>query len=143
MTSRLFVIDTNVLVAGLLTGDLASPTVSVLDAMLGGSLPYLLSPALLKEYRTVLLRPKLRSAHGLTEAQIDTFLTEIVANAIWREPPPDAVHAPPDPSDIHLWALLASEASSVLVTGDRLLLENPRAGSSVVQPAGLASFFRY
>lgn len=142
MMPRLFIIDTNVLIAGLITSDPASPTAYILDAMLNGSLPYLLSPALLEEYRTVLLRPKPHRAHDLGEAQIDTLLTEIAANAIWREPPNDAVHTAPDPGDDHLWALLASEPSSVLVTGDRLLLENPRPGSSIVQPAGCAHFFR-
>jgi predicted nucleic acid-binding protein len=82
MSLRLFIIDTNVLVAGLITGDPASPAARIQDAMLGGGLPYLLSPALLEEYRAVLLRPKLRRAHGLTEIEIDTLLTEIVANAI-------------------------------------------------------------
>ncbi len=141
--SRLFIIDTNVLVAGLITGDAASPTAVILDTMLSGSLPYLLSPALLEEYRAVLLRPKLRRTHGLTETQIDTLLTEIVANAIWREPPNDAVHPAPDPGDDHLWALLANDSSCVLVTGDRLLLDNPRASSSVVSPSEYAHFFRH
>lgn len=140
--SRLFIIDTNVLVAGLITSDAASPTAVILDAMLSGSLPYLLSPALLEEYRAVLLRPKLRRTHGLTETQIDTLLTEIVANAIWREPPNDAVHPAPDPGDDHLWALLANDSSCVLVTGDRLLLENPRPGSAVVSPSECSHFFR-
>lgn len=139
MIRRIFIIDTNVLVAGLITSDPTSPTVNILDTMLDGSLPFLLSPALLTEYRTVLLRPKLLRIHGLTESQIDTLLTEITANAIWREPPHDAAHSAPDSNDEHLWALLASEPSSVLVTGDRLLLENPRPGSSVVTPAGCIS----
>jgi len=142
MMPRLCIIDTNVLIAGLITSESNSPTANILDAMLNGSLPYLLSPALLEEYRAVLLRPKLRRAHGLSEAQIDTLLTEIVANAVWREPPKDAVHTAPDPGDDHLWALLASEPSSVLVTGDQLLLETPRPGSSIVLPAGCAHFFR-
>lgn len=141
--SRLFIIDTNVLVAGLITSDAASPTAVILDAMLSGSLPYLLSPALLEEYRAVLLRPKLRRTHGLTETQIDTLLTEIVANAIWREPPNDAVHTAPDPGDDHLWALLANESPCILVSGDRLLLENPRPSSSVVSPSECAHFFRH
>lgn len=142
MIARLFIIDTNVLAAGLITSDSTSPTARIVDAMLDGHLPCLLSPALLEEYRSVLLRPKLRRAHCLSEAEIDMLLTEITANAVWREPPDDAVHPAPDSGDDHLWALLASEPSSVLVTGDRLLLEKPRPGSTIVAPAESAGFFR-
>ena len=142
MLLNLFIIDTNVLVAGLISSDPASPTVNILDSMLDGSLVYLLSPALLTEYRTVLLRPKLARIHGLSENQIDTLLTEITANAIWREPPHDAAHTAPDSGDDHLWALLAGEPTSVLITGDRLLLENPRPGNSVVTPAHFVQFFQ-
>lgn len=137
-----FIIDTNVLVAGLLTGDPASPTARILDAMLDGSLPCLLSLALLAEYRAVLLRPKLCRAHGLDETGIDTLLSEITANAIWREPTNDAVDAAPDPGDDHLWALLASEPVALLVSGDRLLLENPRPGSAIVSPAACMDFLQ-
>lgn len=135
MTPRLFIIDTNVVVAGLITAQASSPTAIVLDAMLDGRVLYLLSPALLREYRAVLLRPKLAQVHGLDEAEVDTFLVEIAANAIWREPVDDAANPAPDPQDAHLWALLAGEPAAILVTGDRLLLENPRPGSSIVTPS--------
>lgn len=136
---RLFIIDTNVLVAGLISSEPTSPTAKILDAMLEGGFLYVVSPALLAEYRAVLLRPKLRHAHGVTEAEIDTLLTEIAANALWREPGADAKHEAPDPGDDHLWALLASEPRAVFVTGDRLLLEKPWPGSSIITPAGCVS----
>lgn len=134
MTPGFFIVDTNVLVAGLITGQAASPTAVVVDAMLDGRLVYMLSPALLQEYRSVLLRPQLTRMHGLSEMEIDALLTEIVANAVWREPPDDDAHTAPDPQDRHLWALLACEPAVVLVTGDRLLIERPRPGSFVVSP---------
>lgn len=90
----------------------------------------------------MLLRPKLCRAHGLDEAEVDTLLTEITANAVWREPANDATHAASDPGDDHLWALLASELAAVLVSGDRLLLENPRPGSAIVSPTGCLDFLR-
>ncbi len=132
---RLFVIDTNVFIAGLITRDAASPTARILSIMLDGQLAYLLSPALLHEYRVVLLRPKLQRLHGLADESVDTLLTEVVANAMWRDPVADSSHAAPDPEDGHLWALLAHDPTAVLVTGDRLLLENPRPGSQVILPA--------
>jgi len=141
MSNRVFIIDTNVLVAGLITDELQSPTSKVLDAMLNGSLFYLLSPALLREYRNVLLRPRISRLHGLIEPEIDQLLSEIAANAIWREVKSDTNHKSPDPQDAHLWALLASEPGAILITGDRLLIEKPRTQSSLISPATWAEHF--
>lgn len=132
MTPSVFVVDTNVVVAGLVTATNDSPVAAILDEMLSGTLLYLLSPALLKEYRSVLLRPKLTKLHGLSESQVDQLLVEITANGIWREP---TVGLPaPDRNDDHLWALLGDFPGSVLITGDRLLQGNPPAGNTVVSP---------
>jgi putative PIN family toxin of toxin-antitoxin system len=141
MSVRVFIVDTNVMVAGLITSDHLSPTVKILDAMLDGSLFFLLSSDLLNEYRDVLLRPRLPTCHGLNEMEIDLLLSEITANAIWREPTPDKNHLSPDPQDVHLRALLASEASAILITGDKRLIENPRPQSSVLSPATWAEHF--
>lgn len=135
----IFIIDTNVLVAGLITGRRDSPTAGILDAMLDGRLLYLLSPDLLSEYRNVLLRPKLVRLHALDETEIDTLLTEITANAIWHEPSPNSGQPAPDPNDAHLWDLLAVEPTALLVTGDQLLLENPGAHGAVITPAQCAA----
>lgn len=139
MTLPIFVIDTNVLVAGLITADPHSATVRIVDAMLSGKLFFLLSPALLREYRDVLLRPKLARRHQLTPENIDQLLAEVVANALWREPDTLLRSAPPDPGDTHLWALLASEPGAILVTGDRLLLENPPPDNAVISVANGAA----
>ena len=138
MSSRLFVIDTNVVVAGLITAQPSSPTVRILDAMFDGRVLFLLSPELLREYRLVLLRPGLARLHGLDEQQIDTILTELTANALWREPDQDRAESAPDPGDDHLWALLASETDATLVTGDRLLLEQPRSKGAVITASACA-----
>lgn len=139
MTLPVFVIDTNVLVAGLIAADTGSPTVRVVDAMLAGEVIFLVSPALLREYRTVLLRPKLVRLHRLTVEEIDRLLEEIVANALWREPDAPVRDTPPDPGDTHLWELLAGDPGAILVTGDRLLLENPPATHSVITVAECAA----
>ncbi len=132
MTPTVFVVDTNVVVAGLITGSSRSPVALLLDAMLSGTLLYLLSPELLDEYRAVLLRPKLTRLHGLAEAEVDRLLVELAANAMWREPNPAS--PAPDRGDDHLWALLGAFSGSVLITGDRLLLEQPPASGSVISP---------
>jgi putative PIN family toxin of toxin-antitoxin system len=146
--TRLVVVDTNVLVAALLTPQTDSPTARTLDAMLNGSLMFLLSPDLLVEYRAVLLRPKLAQRHGLTETEVDELLAAITANAIWRELPAASLlsgnpapltgssteHFPPDAGDAHLWALLAGEPAAVLITGDLLLLNKPYPNRVLMQP---------
>lgn len=137
MTPPVFVVDTNVVVAGLLSASPCSPVALILDAMLAGTLVYLLSPPLLAEYRSVLLRPKLTRRHGLAESEVDAVLAELAANAMWREP--SGGPSAPDPGDDHLWALLHAHAGSTLITGDRALLEAPTATGSVIGPGAWAN----
>ena len=131
MIPRLLIIDANVLVAGILSNNIDSPTARIVNAMLDGRIMHLLSPALLQEYREVLLRPKLRKLHGLSKAEVDQILSEITANAIWREPAES--HSTPDPGDDHLWSLLQS-TDAILVTGDQVLLNNPPRAASTILP---------
>jgi len=131
------VIDTNVLVAGLLTRDAKSPPARVLEGMLRGRFPYLLSPALLAEYRSVLLRSRIRSRHGLAADEVDRLLEDLVAGAVWREP--KAQVSAPEPGDDHVWALVACHPGTALVTGDRLLLDNPPPGIPVLTPGRFLS----
>jgi putative PIN family toxin of toxin-antitoxin system len=126
------VIDTNVVVAGLLTPNNQSPPARILDGMLNGRFIYLLSPDLLAEYRLVLLRPAIISRHGLSAEEVDDLLEDLAAGAVWREPAKEATA--PDPGDNHLWALLACYPKTALVTADRLLLENPPPGTKILAP---------
>ena len=126
------VIDTNVVVAGLLTADADSPTAKILDGMCRAVFPFLLSTALLTEYREVLLRKKIRSLHGLSEREVNSLLTTLAANAIIREP--KFRGGAPDTKDAHVWSLVQSEPGCVLVTGDRALLEHQPFPSAVLSP---------
>ena len=128
------VVDTNVVVSGLLTRDDRAPTARILDGMLRGAFQFLLSTDLLAEYRAVLLRPAISARHGLNELEVDAVLTTVATNAAVREP---AAGSPPgpDPGDEHLWALLATDSRAVLVTGERLLLRKPPPGASGTSPA--------
>jgi putative PIN family toxin of toxin-antitoxin system len=130
------VIDTNVVVAGLLTIRVESPTARILDGMCKGAFPFLLSTALLAEYREVLLRKKIRTLHALSERDVDALLTVLAANAIVREPEPRT--GAPDTNDDHLWSLVQSEANCVLVTGDQVLAKSPPPSSTVLQPRQFA-----
>ena len=126
------IVDTNVVVAGLLTANDASPVARILDGMLVAAFPFVLSEALLAEYRTVLVRPSLRKLHGLTVTEVETILTDLAQHAIVLAP----VAAPlaPDPGDQLLWELLAARADLVLVTGDKLLLQDVGMQGRVISP---------
>lgn len=47
---------------------------------------FVVSEALLAEYRTVLLWPKLCKLHGLTEPEVDIILTDLAYHAIVLAP---------------------------------------------------------
>jgi len=137
MISGPAVIDTNVVVSGVLTRLSVSPTARILDGMLAGRFRYLLSVELLAEYREVLLRPKIVRRHGLSEAEVDTILTEIAANgiALELEPPRKSRR---ERGDAHLWELLAAGPSAFLVTGDQKLIDEPAGDTRVMTARAFA-----
>ena len=65
------IVDTNVIVAGLLIHSEASPAARLLNGMLASAFSFVVSEALLAEYRTVLLRRPLRQLHGLSHATLN------------------------------------------------------------------------
>ena len=132
MSRQAVIVDTNVVVAGLLTGNEASPVVRTLDGMLAAAFPFVVSEALLAEYRTVLVRPNLRKLHGLAVAEVDVILTDLAQHAIVLAP---ALAPPaPNPGDQLLWELLATRASLLFVTGDKLLLTDIGMRGRVISP---------
>lgn len=133
MSRLVCIVDTNVVVAGLLTADDTSPVARVLDGMLAAAFPFALSEALLAEYRAVLLRPRLKKLHGLPVADIESLLTDLAQHAIVLTP--GAAPAAPDPGDQFLWDLLAAKEALVLVTGDKRQLREPAMRGRVVSPA--------
>lgn len=134
------IIDTNVVIAGLLTDRADSPVARILDGMLAATFPFVLSEPLLAEYYAVLRRPALRKAHGLSPAEIDIILVDIAHRAIVLEP----VAAPPapEPGDQHLWSLLAARDDLMLVTGDKLLRQDADMASRILLPAEFVERWR-
>ena len=124
-------------VAGLLTAHEASPVARILDGMLAAAFPFVVSEALLAEYRTVLVRPGLHKLHGLTVAEVEAILTDIAQYAIVLAP----VAGPPapDPGDQLLWGLLAARADLQLVTGAKLLLRDEGMHGRVMTPQAFVS----
>jgi len=138
VTVPVVVVDTNVVGSGLLTPDPGAPTASIVDSMLTGEIRVLLSVDLLAEYREVLLRPAIRSRHGLEESEIDAILTAIAENAVVCEPA-DPPTPPPDSGDHHLWSILAARRDAVLVTGDLALLDGAPSWAKVISPRDCVS----
>ncbi len=145
--SGFVVIDTNVLVSGMVRGRATSPPRQIVEAMIGGHLRFLLSDALIREYRRVLLRESIAQRHGLSEAEVDGVLLEIVVNATMREinapgMGDSSVSAGKDsvpPGDAHVAALLRSAPGCVLVTGDGRLADAVRSWCEAVTPAAFAA----
>ena len=135
--SRPAIIDTNVVVAGLLTGQVQSPVARILDGMLGGAFVFVLSEALIAEYRAVLMRPKLRKLHGLSVAEIEAIIVDLVRPAVVLQP--QAAAEAPEPGDQLLWDLLACRPDLILVTGDKLLLQSHDMGGRILTPHAFCS----
>lgn len=133
MTSPLVVVDTNVLVAGLLTRDATAPTARIVDAMLRGAIRFLLSEELLSEYRSVLLRPAIARAHALSAEEVDEILIRLAANGTVRLAAEARAGAA---DDAHLVALLDQEAGARLVSGDAAALR--RADRRGLSPRAFA-----
>lgn len=126
------ILDTNVVVSGLLTSDPEAPTARILDELLAGRLRIVLSMDLLSEYRTVLVRPAIRRRHGLSEEEVDDLLAEITALAAFRQTPPASEAE--RRKDEHLLRLLSAEPGAVLVTGDERLRAGLPSGTNALSP---------
>ena len=132
MSRQAVIIDTNVVVADLLTSHVTSPAARIVDGMLAAAFPFVVSEALLAEYRAVLVRPALRKLHGLTVTELELLLTDIAQHAIVL--PPGAGSPAPDPGDQLLWDLLAARADLLLITGEKALQDDAAMRARVLSP---------
>jgi len=135
----LALVDTNVVVSGVLAGVGESPNRRILDAMVAGTLRFVLSEALLVEYRQVLLRPAIAQRHRLTAVEVDVLLEALVVNASIREPLLVHEGDPQIAGDEHLVALLRAVPEAVLITGDHQLAQAVGPRYTVATPAMFAS----
>ncbi len=122
------VLDTNVLVAGLLSA--TGPPAWILDAILAGELELVLDAAIRREYEEVLRRPEFRFAAANLDAllaAIDHVAFLVTAAPPLPEPPPDADDEP--------FLSVALDSGSVLVTGNvRHFPARARRGALVRTP---------
>jgi len=120
MTAPLALVDTNVVVSGVLTSTKGAATAVIVDGMLSARFPFVLSEDLLVEYRAVLCRPAIRRLHGLSPGEVDTILEDIVRNGRLRDvlPVPEIRRSR---EDEHILRLLETAPRPILVTGDQAL----------------------
>jgi len=130
------VLDTNVLVAGLLSA--AGPPAWIVEAVLAGDLDLAFNAAIRQEYEDVLLRPEFRFSKPRVEALlavVDRFGLWVAAVPPWRV-------ALPDPDDEPFLGV-AAVTGSVLVTGNlRHFPARCREGVSVLTPRELVDRIR-
>lgn len=126
------VLDSGVYVSAAISG-VGAPA-QLLGAAIEGRIVLLVSTLLVSELRDVLSRPKLRRWLTLEDAQTFVEGVELVAEAV-PDPPPDAcAGACRDPDDDYLVALAEVHAATLLVSGDKDLLEVDRPGLDVRTP---------
>jgi len=122
------VMDTNVLVSGLLTPH--SPAATLIRLIVQGSIRLVFDERMLAEYREVLTRPKF----GFGLEQIEDFLAQIEEEGLKIAAQP--VHAIlPDPDDLPFLEVALSAGVDCLVTGNtRHYPSQERRGIQVVSP---------
>ncbi len=128
----LVIVDTNVLVSGTANRSVSSPS-RIVDAVLDGTLDVLASTPLLEEYAEVLRRPALRRRVNLGDDEIGDYI-DLLTTIATIEEPVAAVERSPDPTDQHLWDLLAAVPAAILVTGDKALLASDHFPGRILSP---------
>ena len=115
MKDKIFaVMDTNVIVSALLSGNLESNPVKVFRAIVQERIVPLYNDEILEEYRCVLSRPKFH----LDRSLIETVIKAIVTDGLNIDRTPAADIDFPDPKDIVFYEVALSVEDSYLVTGN-------------------------
>lgn len=129
------VLDTNVLVAGLLSAH-AAPA-RVLQSILAGEVSICYDSRIVAEYRQVLARPKFAFDQELTEDVIDWI--EVSGELLI--PPPLSVSLP-DPDDVMFLEVAVAANVDCLVTGNlRHFPQRRRHGVSVLKPMQFVEWY--
>ena len=127
------VIDTNVLIAGLLWH--GSPH-ALLTQVRSGALGLVSSPALLVELADVLSRTKFDAVLRRTSTSRERLLAEVRQLTQVLDPPPLAQPVCRDPDDDKVLALALAARVELIVSGDRdLLVLQQFEGMPIVDPA--------
>lgn len=128
MSSEEVVLDTNVLVSGLLNS--FGPPGRILDLALSGELVVAYDDRILSEWREVLRREKF----GFSERYVETLLDFLEDEGLKVNSPPIGVELP-DPDDVPFLEV-AHAAGATLITGNtKHYPPEARRGVAVLDPA--------
>jgi putative PIN family toxin of toxin-antitoxin system len=130
------VLDTNVLVAGLLTP--FGPCAQIVRMVSSGDLTLCLDARILSEYDEVLCRPKFGFETEKVIALLDYI--EHGANIVASSPLPDPL---PDPDDHPFLEVAIASQAACLVTGNRAHFPRKLChGVQVLSPSEFLAFYR-
>ena len=130
------IIDTNVLVAGVITRNPRSASAAIVDALLAGRLTHFASQESLSEVRNVL--QVLRSYHHFTDDEIEEFCLGLELNSsLLQSTVTVSPTVPRDPTDAKWLALAKQSDADYLLTNDRRHLLRLRhfGRTQIVTPA--------
>lgn len=114
------VVDTNVLVRGVLSSHPSSASRGVVDALFADRFQLLLSPATLEEIQRVLSEDDMRSRHGQTDRQVNELCRSLELKSRMIEPTTKiAPSLTRDLTDTKWLALALDGNADFLVTLDR------------------------
>jgi putative PIN family toxin of toxin-antitoxin system len=131
------VLDTNVLISGLINPD-GSPG-RVLDLFLAGELTLLVDDRILAEYRAVLPRPKF----GFAAGDIADVIDQIEAESVRVMALPLGISLP-DKTDLPFLEVALAGRAEVLVTGNARHFKIPKSESLAVEsPAEFVRRWRH
>ena len=129
------VVDTNVLVSGLLSP--FGPPGDIVRLLVAGAVRACYDARILDEYREVLSRPAFR----IPDDRAESLLQQIVADGLLVTAPPLTVRLP-DPDDEVFLAVALAGSARCLVTGNlRHYPEATRSGLPVVSPRGFLDLY--
>ena len=133
------VVDTGVLIAALLTP--AGPPAAIVLAVRDDQVELVVSPRLLGELSSVLVRDKFRRWVSVDEAR--DYVEGLARLALTVADPPSGAPITRDPKDDYLVRLALGSGSDFLVSGDADLLDaaSPDLGVSIVAPRRFLDIF--
>ena len=127
------VVDTNVLVSGLISSD--GPPGQVVDSWLEGRYTLVTSLYLLEELTHVLPYPRIRTRLRLQNSEIEVLLAALLSEAEIVPGRLDLAGVTRDPKDDAVVACAVEGAAEYIVSGeDDLLTLDPYQGISIVTP---------
>jgi len=135
------VLDANVFVSGFIS-ERGAPA-KILAYWKEEKLDVVVSPAILQELERVLHYPRLQERYCLPEEDIQRFLRLLRRQAVEVEPSEKLFVITRDPTDDRYSECALAGEATVIVSGDRHLLDiGEYRGIQILSPAGFLAFLR-